>query len=42
MHQPQACPTWLLTGVLLLIGLALTIGTLAAQSAPEKPRFHWI
>jgi len=36
MHQPQACPTWLLTGVLLLVGFALTIGTLAAQSAPEK------
>jgi len=36
MYQPQACPTWLLTGLLLLVGLALMIGTLAAQSAPEK------
>ena len=36
MHQSQACPTWLLTGVLLLVGLVLTAGILAAQSAPEK------
>ena len=36
MHQPQACPTWLLTGVLLLVGLVLTTGTLVAQSTPEK------
>jgi len=36
MHQPHACPTWLLTGLLLLVGLALTMGTLAAQPTPEK------
>src|SRR5262249_44156422 len=36
MYQPQACPMWLLTGVLLLVGLALTTGTLKAQSSPEK------
>src|SRR5262245_55501586 len=36
MHQPQACPTWLLIGLLLLVGLALTMGTLAAQSTPDK------
>src|SRR2546423_14525850 len=36
MHQPHACPTWLLAGLLLLVGLALTMGTLAAQSTPEK------
>jgi len=36
MHQPQACPTWLLIGWLLLVGLALTTGPLAAQSTPEK------
>ena len=36
MHQPQACPTWLLTGLLLLVGLALTTGPLEAQSTPEK------
>ena len=36
MHQPQACPMWLLTGVLLLSGLALVTATLEAQSTPEK------
>ena len=36
MHQPQACPTWLLTGLLLLVGLVLTTGTLPAQSTPDK------
>src|SRR5215470_8127223 len=36
MHQPQAYSMWLLTGVLLLSGLALVTGTLEAQSAPEK------
>src|SRR5215470_11663645 len=36
MHQPQACPTWLLTSWLLLVGLALTTSPLAAQSTPEK------
>lgn len=36
MRQPQACPTWLLTGLLILVGLALTTGTLEAQSTPEK------
>ena len=36
MHQPQACPRWLLTGVLLLVGFLLTTGTLVAQSTPEK------
>jgi len=36
MHQPQACPIWLLTVVLLLSGLALVTGTLEAQSTPEK------
>src|SRR4030095_9650930 len=36
MHQPQVCRMWLLTGVLLLSSLALVIGTLEAQSTPEK------
>jgi formylglycine-generating enzyme required for sulfatase activity len=36
MHQPQACPTWLLASLLLLVGLALTMGTPAAQSTPDK------
>jgi formylglycine-generating enzyme required for sulfatase activity len=36
MHQPQGCHTWLLTGVLLLSGLALVPGTLVAQSTPDK------
>ena len=36
MHQPQVCRMWLLTGVLLLSGLALVTGTLEAQSTPEK------
>ena len=36
MHQPQACPMWLLIGVLLLSGLALVTATLEAQSTPEK------
>ena len=36
MHRPQACPRWLLTGLLLLGGLALTRGALEAQSTPEK------
>lgn len=36
MHQPQACPRWLLTGVLLLVAFLCTAGTLTAQSAPEK------
>src|ERR671931_1593281 len=36
MHQLQACPTWLLTGMLLCVGLVLMTGTLAAQSTPEK------
>ena len=35
MHQPQACPTWLLTGLLLLGGLALTQGR---RSKPNPPR----
>src|SRR5262249_60736993 len=36
MHQHQAYSMWLLTGVLLLSGLALVTGTLEAQSTPEK------
>src|SRR4030095_5281239 len=36
MHQPQVCRMWLLTGVLLLSGLARATGTLAAQFSPEK------
>src|SRR5215510_10432312 len=36
MHQPQACPRWLLTGVLLLSGLALVTGRLEAQTTPDK------
>jgi len=36
MYQPQACPTWFLTGLLFLVGLALMTGPLAAQSTPEK------
>src|SRR5437773_7155888 len=36
MHQPQACPTWLLTSMLLLVGCTLTAGTLEAQLAPDK------
>src|SRR6185295_17532698 len=36
MRQPQACPTWLLTGVLILVRLALTTSTLEAQATPEK------
>ena len=36
MHQPQACRTWLLTGLLLLVGLALLTVPLAAQAPPEK------
>ena len=36
MHQHQACPRWVLTGVLLLVGFLITAGTLAAQTIPEK------
>ena len=33
MHQPQVCRMWLLTGVLLLSGLALV----TARSKPNLP-----
>jgi len=37
MHQPQVCRMWLVTGVLLLSGLALVTGTLEANRPLKKP-----